>query len=262
MEFIKNIFKNKKLILQLGKNDFRNKFANTSLGAIWGFISPFVFMMTYVIVFQFILKTGSAGNYPFIVWYLPGMAMWLFINDSILSCSNSIINYSYLVKKVVFPVDIIPVISLVATSIVSVFLFIVSIVVCVVFGFLPNILVMLYIILAAICFIVSITRFTSAITTLVPDFAQLLTVIMQLGFWLTPIIWNISMLGDSILSKLVQCFPFTYLITGFRQVFIEGNIVVEGKGIYTLIFWIITLGMFFWGNYIFKKNKKDFADVL
>ena len=62
MEFIKSIIKNKKLIWQLGKNDFKNRFASTSLGSIWGFLQPFVFMLTYAIVFQFILKTGSAGD--------------------------------------------------------------------------------------------------------------------------------------------------------------------------------------------------------
>ena len=112
MEFIKTLFKNRKLAMKLGKNDFRNRFANTSLGSIWGFAQPFVFMLTYVIVFQYILKTRSSGEYPYVVWFLPGMSMWMFISDAILMSSNSIRNYSYLVKKVVFPVDIIPVISI------------------------------------------------------------------------------------------------------------------------------------------------------
>ena len=75
MEFIKSIIKNKKLIWQLGRNDFKNRFASTSLGSIWGFLQPFVCMFTYVIVFQYILKTGSSGNDPYLVWFLPGMAM-------------------------------------------------------------------------------------------------------------------------------------------------------------------------------------------
>ena len=99
MDFIKTIIQQRKLIFQLGKNEFRNKFANTNLGAVWGFVQPFVFMITYVIVFQFILKTNSSGDSPYIVWFLPGMAMWLFLNDTILTASMSIRNYSYLVKK-------------------------------------------------------------------------------------------------------------------------------------------------------------------
>ena len=263
MNFIKTVIKNKKLIWQLGKNDFKNRFASTSLGTIWGFLQPFVFMITYVIVFEYIMKTQSSGEYPYVVWFLPGMSMWLFCNDAILQASNSIRTYSYLVKKVVFPVDVIPLISIVASSFVSIFLFIVVIVVSIIFGFLPNVLLFLYIIFAGYCFIIAFTRFTSAITTLVPDFGNLLGIGMQLFMWFTPIVWNLSMLNEhQTLSAIVRCMPFTYLVTGFREVFIPESIVFDGNGLYTLAFWAITIIMFIWGNAIFKRNKKDFADVL
>lgn len=263
MEFLKTLLKNRKLIFQLGKNDFRNRFASTTLGSLWGFLQPFVFMATYVIVFQYIFKTPGAENAPYVVWFLPGMAIWQTLNDSILSASNSIRNYSYLVKKVVFPVDIIPIISIVASSFVAIFLFVVSIVVCMMFGFIPNIWKLMYIIIAAYMLIISITRFTSAITTLVPDFAQLLTIVMQLFFWFTPVVWNMSMIANSpIITKLIQCMPFTYIVNGFREAFMGGNIITGENGMFTIVFWIITIIIFVWGNYIFKKNKKDFADVL
>lgn len=263
MEFIKTVIQNRKLIGQLGKNDFKNRFANTSLGSIWGFLQPFVFMITYVIVFNYILKTGDTGDIPYVVWFLPGMAMWQCINDTIINASNSIRQYSYLVKKVVFPVDTIPLISIIASSFVSLFLFVVAGVVCCVFGYFPNVLELIYLLIATYAFMIAFTRFTSAITTLVPDFSNLLSIAMQLFFWFTPVIWNISMLANhQILSVIVKCMPFAYLVTGFREVFIGGNLITAGYGIYTIAFWVITIGMFIWGNYLFKKNKKDFADVL
>lgn len=263
MDFIKTLFKNKKIILQLGKSDFKNRFASTSLGLIWGFIQPFIFMMTYVIVFQYILKTGSAGNYPYIVWFLPGMSMWMFLNDSIINASASIRTYSYLVKKVVFPVDIIPVISLTSTSIIGFFLFGISIVVCAFVGYFVNVLEFVYLILAAYALVITITRFTSAVCTLVPDFTQLLNVLMQLMFWFTPIMWNISMLeGHQLLYKIVNCLPFTYLVNGLRRAFTGESHILAMYGIPTIVFWVIVVIMFFWSNYVFRKNKKDFADVL
>lgn len=263
MEFIKTLIKNRKLVFQLGKNDFKNRFAGTTLGALWGFAQPFVFMMTYVIVFQFILKAGSAGDYPFIVWYLPGMALWMSLNDSILNATNSIKSYSYLVKKVVFPVDIIPVISLASSAIVSIFLIVISILVGVGFGYIPNFIKVVYFIIATFALVISFTRFTSAITALVPDFGQLFNIFMQLMFWFTPIMWNISMLSNHpTLEKVVKCMPFSYLVTGFREAFIGGNLITENHGIYTLVFWGITVFLFFWGNSVFKRSKKDFADVL
>ena len=263
MEFIKTVIKNRKLVWQLGKNDFKNRFANTSLGSIWGFLQPFVFMFTYVIVFQYILKTGSSGNDPYIVWFLPGMAMWQCINDTVMNASLSIRSYSYLVKKVVFPVDVIPIISIIASSFVGILLFIISIVVGCIFNYVSNFLQVIYIIIATFAFLIAFTRFTSAIVTLVPDFSNLLGILMQLFFWFTPVVWNLSMLSNHpTILTIMKCMPFNYLVSGFRDCFISSNIVTEQHGIYTIVFWVITILMFIWGNYIFKKNKKDFADVL
>ena len=263
MGFIKTIFKNRKLIWQLGKNDFKNRFASTSLGTIWGFLQPFVFMITYVIVFQFILNTPAPGDYPYAVWFIPGIAIWLGLNDSIMNASSSIRVYSYLVKKIVFPIDTIPIISLISCSFVSIFLIFISVVVCLIYGFIPNILMLIYIIFAAYCFLIAFTRLTSAITTLVPDFSNLLGILMQLFFWFTPIIWNLTMLdGHPIILKIMQCTPFTYIVTGIRDVFLGGNIISQDNFLYTIAFWIITLIIYVWGNSIFNRNKKDFADVL
>lgn len=264
MEYLKTLWKNKNLVCQLGKSDFKNRFASTSLGTIWGFLQPFIFMITYVIVFEYILKTRSSGEYPYAVWFVPGLAMWQTVNDMILSASGSIRSYSYLVKKVVFPVDVIPNISIIASSFVGIFLFIVAIIVSAIYGYFPNILILIYIIFAMFCFVTAFTRFTSAITTIVPDFGNLLGIAMQLFFWFTPIIWNLSMLSaHQTLLNILQCMPFTYLVTGMRQVFInETNIITGNYGIYTIVFWVITIILFIWGNSVFKRNKKDFADVL
>ena len=107
MEFIKTLLKNKKIAWKLGKSDFKNRFASTSLGSIWGFLQPFIFMIMYVIVFQGIFGMEGDNGSPYVVWFLPGMALWQAINDSVMSSSMSIRSYSYLVKKVVFPEDII-----------------------------------------------------------------------------------------------------------------------------------------------------------
>ena len=263
MEFIKTIWKNRKIIWKLGKSDFKNRFASTSLGSIWGFLQPFVFMMMYVFVFQFIFQTPGEGGAPYVVWFLPGMAIWQCLNDSIMSASGSIRNYSYLVKKVIFPVDVIPIIALIGSSFVSIFLLLVATVVCIIFNFIPNLLIIIYVIFATYMFIIAFTRLTAAITTIVSDFSNLLGILMQLFFWFTPIIWNLGMLsGHETILTLVQCIPFTYLVTGIRDVFLGGDMITQNYGLYTIVFWVITILIFLWGNYIFKKNKKDFADVL
>ena len=264
MGFFKTLWKNRNIAWKLGKSDFKNRFASTSLGSIWGFLQPFVFMMMYVIVFQFIFGMEGEGGSPYVVWFLPGMSIWQCINDSIMSSSMSIRNYSYLVKKVVFPVDIIPMISIIGNSLVSIFLFGIAAIISMIFGYFPNVLKLIYVLFAAYAFIIAITRFTSAITTLVPDFSNLLSIFMQLFFWATPVVWGLTQLaGHDLILRVMKCIPFTYLVTAFRETFMGGtDIIIAGRGAYTLIFWSITIFMFVWGNHVFKKNKKDFADVL
>ncbi|MGL6202499.1 MAG: ABC transporter permease [Lachnospiraceae bacterium] len=263
MEFIKLVIKNRNLIMQLAKNDFRNRFANTSLGSLWGFLQPFVFMIMYVVVFQYVFKAPGQAGAPYVVWFIPGISIWMTLNDSILNASNSIRAYSYLVKKVVFPVDVIPLISIISNAFVTLFLFAVSVLICMIYHFTPNILMIIYVIIATYCFLIAITRFTSAVSTLVPDFSNLLAIVMQLFFWATPVTWNLSMIAEyPLIGQVIQCVPFTYLVTAFRNAFMDGNIVTESHGIHTLVFWLITILIFIWGNFIFKKNKKDFADVL
>ena len=259
MLFLKRLFKIRKIVFELGKSDFKNRFAGTALGLIWGFITPFMFMLMYVIVFQFILKTKSSEDFPYITWLLPGISIWMFINDSIINCTNSIRTYSYLVKKVVFPVDVIPTISLVSTSIIGLFMIIITIIVCLFYGLYPNVFLLLYYLFATLVFIISLTRLTSAIATLIPDFANVIGVLMQFVFWLTPIMWNMNMI-NGVALKIIKCSPFAYLVNGFRQVF--GTASIKINGIYTLVFWVITILIFFWGNYVFNKSKKEFADVL
>ena len=113
-----------------------------------------------MIIFQYILKTGSSGEYPYVVWFLPGMAMWMWLNDSIMSASNSIRAYSYLVKKVVFPVEVIPVISIVASSFVSLFLVLVATVACIIYGYFPNLLMLLYVIFLSLFLSSSLPAFS------------------------------------------------------------------------------------------------------
>ena len=190
--------------------------------------------------------------------------MWMTINDGIIGASNSIRGYSYLVKKVVFPVDIIPLISLIANAFVSLFLIVIATAVCVIFKFVPNVFQMIYMIISVYIFLIAITRFTSAVATLVPDFSNLLGIVMQICMWLTPVVWDLSMIAEHHkISMIMKFLPFTYLVTGFRDCFMGNtNIVTANHGMFTIAFCVITILIFAWGNYIFKKSKKDFADVL
>lgn len=270
MAFFKTVFSNKRLIWQMARNDFRNKFSATSLGSVWGFINPLFFMGIYFVIFYFVLGSGdmitpSGKNISFIVWFLSGFAMWLFISDSLASVSQSVRGYSYLVKKTVFNIDIIPVFSLVSNGIVAVFVFSLSMLICL-FYTIPNFLIILYMVFCAFVFMMSLTRLTAALTTLIPDMTSIISIFTQMIFWFTAILWDIKIIDAKveILGKILRCSPFTYLVYGYRQAFTEDltPIITENHGLYTIVFWSVTILIFLYGNYVFNKHKSDFADIL
>ncbi|MEG0073115.1 MAG: ABC transporter permease [Clostridia bacterium] len=261
MEFLKEVWKNKRVLCSMVKNDFVNRFANTSLGAIWGFVSPIVLIVLYAFVFEYILKLNTAGEYPYLVWFLPGIVMWTFLNDAILNTTNSIREYSYLVKKIVFPIDIIPLIKVFSTFIVAAVMLAIVIAISFFNGFLPNLIMLIYYTLAAVFFIIGITRLTSALSVMLGDIAQVVPVIMQLMFWATPTVWNIAIVDDKI-ANIIKFNPLAYLVCGYRDVFINGSIFSDNNYIFTIVFWIIAVLVFIYGNIIFNKNKDEFSDVI
>lgn len=88
--------------------------------------------------------------------------------------------------------------------------------------------------------------------------------VLQLGVWLTPIMWNAAerLKDHPTLLKLFKLNPVYYIVDGFRDSLLFKRWVWEGKGLWTLYFWVVTLLILFLGMKVFKKLKIHFADVL
>lgn len=243
------------------KNDFVNRFSNTSLGTIWGFVSPLVLIGLYAFVFEFIMKLNAGGEYPYLVWFLPGIVMWNFINEGILQATNSIREYNYLVKKIVFPIEIIPLIKVFSSVVIAVFMLLLVMAISFIYGYVPNIIMLIYYSISAVIFVTSVTRMTSTLAAMLGDFIQIVPVIMQIMFWVSPVIWNIQTI-DYKIASIVKFNPIAYLICGFRETFTEGNIFTADSYIYTIVFWVINVILYMYSKKLFNKNKNEFADVI
>ena len=110
MKFLHILKENSKLILFLSIDDLKKRYAGSSLGIFWAFVQPCVTILIYWFVFQVGLKSTAPGNgnIPFIVWIMCGLIPWFFFSDCLNAKTNVFIEYSYLVKKVVFNIEILP----------------------------------------------------------------------------------------------------------------------------------------------------------
>lgn len=121
------LWQSRKLIWKLAKNDFKTKYAGSYLGIIWAFVQPVITILVYWLVFEkgFSAKAEmfkSGVEVPFVVYLTSGLVPWFFFSEAVSSSTNALIEYNYLVKKVVFKISILPLIKILAACFIHVFL--------------------------------------------------------------------------------------------------------------------------------------------
>ena len=123
---LKDIWNNRKLIAELSKNDFKSKYAGSYFGIIWAFVQPVITILVYWFVFDKALNAASSVTkqgieVPYVLWLIAGMVPWFYFAEVANSGTNVLIEYNYLVKKVVFNIDVLPVVKLISSLFVHVF---------------------------------------------------------------------------------------------------------------------------------------------
>lgn len=258
------LYQNRRLILSLAKNDFKTKYAGSYLGIVWAFIQPVVTIMVYWFVFTIGLKAGDMEDYPFVLYLISGIVPWFFFQDSLNGGTNAMLEYNYLVKKVVFKISILPIVKVISALLVHVFFVAFALVVCAANGYAPTIhtIQIFYYSGCTFLFSLALVYATSAIVVFFRDLTQIINIFLQVGIWMTPIMWDLSrMSGHPFLSKLFKLNPVYYIVSGYRDS-ILGRTWLTAHWKWGLYFWIVTILLFALGSVIFKRLKPHFADVL
>lgn len=121
LTLFKEFYNSKGLILKLAKNDFWAKYASSQLGILWAFAQPLMTIIVYWFIFEIGFRVVPLNNIPYILWLMCGLIPWFFFSEALGNSTNSLIEYSYLVKKVVFKVSILPSIKIISALFVHVF---------------------------------------------------------------------------------------------------------------------------------------------
>lgn len=260
--FAKEILQNRRLLHNLSVNDFKTKFAGSFFGILWAFVQPVVTIALYWFVFQVGFRSGDVGDFPFVLWLISGLVPWFFFQDAITAGTNCLIEYSYLVKKMVFQINILPFVKIISALFVHLFFILFTLVIFMVNGYMPTLyaIQLVYYLFCAIVLVSGITFATSAIVVFFKDLGQIVQIFLQIGMWMTPIMWNINMIPARFLW-IIRLNPMYYIVDGFRDSLINHVWVWEKIGL-TINFWVFTICIFLFGITIFKKLRVHFADVL
>lgn len=269
----KEIVENRKLIFNLAKNDFKTKFAGSYLGIIWAFVQPIITVLVYWFVFEKALNVGTQSTkegiaVPYVLWLIAGLVPWFFFSEVLGAGTNVLLEYNYLVKKVVFKISTLPVVKAISSTFVHLFFIAFTLVLYSCYHYFPT-LYTLQIIYYSICMILMVLGLiyaTSAMVCFFKDLSQVISIVLQVGMWVTPIMWNLEgmVLQGRVsagVETLLKLNPMYYIVAGYRDSLIN-QVWFWEKPDLTIYYWLMTILLFVLGTTIFKKLQSHFADVL
>ena len=264
------LLENRKLILNLAKNDYKKKFAGSYLGIIWAFIQPVVTVLVYWFVFEVGLNSKASdlrtgAEVPFVIWLMAGLIPWFYFQEAWNGGTNVLVEYAYLVKKVVFKIETLPVVKLLSALFTHLFFVAFTIVLFSLMGYTPDLytLQVLYYSFCMVLLVAGLVYATSAVVVFFRDLSQVGGIMLQVGVWVTPIMWDINTMVKipRWAVAILKLNPMYYIVNGYRDALINKIGFWEHPGM-TVYFWALTLVLLFVGTGIFKRLRVHFADVL
>lgn len=265
IELLKTIFEKNSMIMSLAKSDFKKRFVGSFFGLVWMFVQPLATVLVYTLIFQVGFRsTPPLANVPYVVWLICGLVPWFYFQDTLLQTTNCLYEYNYLVKKVVFNVELLPIIKLVSVGFSHIafliILFIALFISRIPFSF--TYFLVIYYSFALSVLSLGISYFTSAINVFFKDMSQIVAILLQFGIWMCPIMYDERLFeGRAVfVLKLLKFNPIYYIVKGYRNCLLGESFISFNS--LTIYYWIVTLVIFILGYKLFDKLKDDFSDVL
>ena len=261
------LFQNRRLIWRLARNDFKKRYAGSYLGVVWAMVPPVVTVLMYWFVFDRIFGSSrqivrEGVDVPYVLFLTSGLVPWFFFSDAITGGTSSLLEYNYLVKKVVFKISILPIIKITAAMFVNLFFTGVLMAIAVIYGYTPTLywLQIPYYMICEYVFVLGLCYATCSVVVFFRDLQQVINIVLQVGIWATPILWNINAIGDEH-KWIIKLNPMTYIVEGYRSA-IYANTWFFEHFYSSTYFWLLTVLLFILSSLIFKRLKPQFADVL
>lgn len=250
------------LIISLATNDLKSRYAGSVLGIFWAFVQPVMTIIVMWFVFQIGFRNPPINNIEFILWFICGYIPWMYFNDGVISVTSALQEYSYLVKKINFKIEILPIIKGISSLIIHLFFIGFIFVMFAIYKHYPSIIwiQVLYYSFALTILLFGMSLLFSSLSVFMKDFSQVIGVVLQLLFWLTPIVWSPENMEGTAL-KIIKLNPLYYVVQGYRDTFIN-NVYVWEHPVLTSYYWVFTIIIIIVGVIVFKKLKPHFSDLL
>ena len=224
LKSIRELYRYRALIAVLVSRDLKARYRGSVLGFMWSMLNPFLMMLVYWLVFSIYLR-NSMENYH--VYLFSGLLSWLWFSASLLEGCSSIISGANLVKKVLFPAEVLPLVVVVSNLIHFFFALPILVAFLLIYRIPPgiNLIAFPFVVVVQFLFTYGLVLALSALSVHLRDIQQILNNMVTLWFFLTPIVYNLADLGldtkPPILSYIMNINPMKHLIVSYQRMFLQ-----------------------------------------
>jgi lipopolysaccharide transport system permease protein len=259
---VKSIWRNRRLMGSMVRRDIMARSRGSFGGTLWAFLNPLLLMATYFFVFGVVLQTRFGADNSrtgYVLYFLAGMLPWLAFSEAVGRSPYVILEYRSFVKKIVFPLETLPVnlvVSGIVTEAFALLIFVGGLLA--VRGAVPGSVVWLPLLIAPqVLFTAGLCWILAATGVYVRDLGQIMGYLLTLWFFLTPICYPESQLKEAV--RVLRWNPLFTLVKAYRAVLLE-NQAPSAKGVVAL--WIVAVVVAVAGYAWFHRFRKTFADVI
>lgn len=262
ISFLRNIYDHRGAMYSMVRRELAVRYVGTLGGSLWVILQP----LATVFVFWFVFSVGFKAQGPlgtsFILYFLPGYVPWLLFAETLNASINSIVGNSHLVKKTIFPTEILPVVHLATSSFTHLVLLVILSVVILAHGvgLRLTFFQVIYYYCAFAGLILGLSWMLAALQVFHRDVGQVMGVVLNLWFWVTPIVWTKEIMPQQF-HWVMNYNPVYYVVEGYRRSLLYGIPIWYDLDA-TLRFWGMTIPIFLLGVHVFGRLKAEFADVL
>lgn len=262
VQLLRNLYRHQTLIVALAVRELQSRYVGTLGGILWTFAHPLAVITVFYFVFAVGFRSQGAAGAPFLLWFVCGLVPWFFFNETLVTATDSITRHAHLIKKTVFPSEILPLVNITA-GLVPHLIFVLIVTGLLVWYHVPfaaDRLLVLYFLLCTCVLLVGLSWLLSAIQVFYRDVSHALSILLNLWFWSTPIVWSPDMIPEGY-RGLLFFNPMYYIIEGYRGLLIY-NETVWPSAQQTVYFGGAVTVTFAAGAYVFSRLKPEFPDVM
>lgn len=258
MNFIKELWEYREMIISLTKRDLRSRYKGSVLGFLWMFLNPLLQLGVYTIVFSTIMRMGVDKFYLFM---FVALVPWLFFSTCLSAGTTVIFSQQDMVKKIYFPRDVLPISFTVSQFINMLLSFIVIFVVVFISDVPINLIALCYlplIMLIQFVLCLGITYLVSALSVYFRDLQHILGIVSMAWMYLTPVIYPVEMIPDSFVD-LFYLNPMTSITIAYRDILYYARVPELGTLSNAVI---MGIGILVVGKIVFSKLQRGFVEEL